>query len=46
MFSLDWDGDPFYGRVGRADPLPTALQRRFLGPRPVLFGTTNGSTAG
>ena len=39
MFSLDLDGDAFYERVGGADPVLGALQRRFAGLRPVLFGS-------
>jgi DNA-3-methyladenine glycosylase II len=39
MFTLDWDGDAFYGRIGEADPVLGELQRRFFGLRPVLFAT-------
>jgi 3-methyladenine DNA glycosylase/8-oxoguanine DNA glycosylase len=39
MFALDLDGDAFYGRIGAADPVLAALQRRFRGLRPVLFGS-------
>jgi DNA-3-methyladenine glycosylase II len=39
VFALDLDGDAFYERVGRADPVLAALQQRFAGLRPVLFGS-------
>lgn len=39
MFSLDWDGNDFHERVGRADPVMGELQQRFSGLRPVLFGS-------
>jgi DNA-3-methyladenine glycosylase II len=39
VFALDYDGDAFYERVGQADPVLGALQQRFYGLRPVLFGS-------
>ena len=39
MLALDFDGDTFYGRIGRADPILAALQQRFAGLRPVPFGS-------
>jgi DNA-3-methyladenine glycosylase II len=39
MFTLDWDGDAFYGRIGDADPMLRGLQQRYFGLRPVLFAT-------
>jgi DNA-3-methyladenine glycosylase II len=39
MFSLDLDGDAFYGPVAARDPVLAALQRRLPGLRPVLFAT-------
>jgi len=39
MFSLDVNAAPFYERVGADDPVIGALQRRFPGLRPVLFGS-------
>jgi 3-methyladenine DNA glycosylase/8-oxoguanine DNA glycosylase len=39
MFSLDLDGEAFYGPVAARDPVLAALQRRLPGLRPVLFAT-------
>jgi DNA-3-methyladenine glycosylase II len=37
LFSLDWDGSVFYGRIGNDDPVLHEQQERFFGLRPVLF---------
>ncbi len=39
IFSLTIDATPFYERIGVDDPVVGALQRRFPGLRPVLFGS-------
>lgn len=39
VFSLDWDGEAFYGKQGAADPVLRRLQARYPGLRPVLFGS-------
>ena len=39
VFSLTIDATPFYERVGKVDPVIGALQQRFWGLRPVLFGS-------